>query len=349
MTTTTRRRASDPLRYPHAAPPQAGTVIEVAEGVYWLRMPLPYVLDHINLWLLDDDDGWVIVDAGYASGATRERWDALERDVMGGRRVNRLIVTHFHPDHIGLAAWLVERFGCELWMTAAEYQMAVRASEEEVSGSEAQRLAFLRQHGLDDQVIGLLGEWRGSYRRSVPQLPRSHLPLREGQALSIGGHEWRVIRGQGHSPDHATLYCHTRGVLISGDQILPTITPHVGVWYFAPAANPIGDYLASLQQFTTLPADTLVLPAHGLPFVGLPERLDMLAKHHAQRFDMLRKACGEPRSAEQVLELLFGGRLNSQQLNFAVGEAVAHLNYLEIAGVLVSGIGSDGVRRFVRR
>ncbi len=348
MTISTLKRPRDSLVYPFPTPPAPAEFVQVAPGVYWLRMPLPFLLDHINLWLLEDSGGWTIVDTGLGTSATRQLWEALYSTVMAEKPVRRIIVTHFHPDHVGLASWLTERFGCELWMTEPEYQMTRRAVYDDAFDDSAARLEFFRRHGLSGKRLKGLAAWGGSYRQGVPGLPASFVPVEHQQHLQIGGYEWRVITACGHSPDHATLYCEAAGVLISGDQILPSITPHVGVWPSEPDADPIRCYLESLRRFAGFPAPTLVLPAHGLPFIGLEERLEVLARHHEQRFDVLMQACEQPRSATQLLDALFRRRLNAHQLLFAMGEAVAHLNYLYLDGNLVRSLDSNGNYQFQR-
>lgn len=336
------------IAFPHEAWPGPGEAVAVASGVYWLRMPLPFVLNHINLWLLADGDGWTIVDSGVDTAQIRDLWQLLHAGAMGGRPVRRLIVTHFHPDHFGLAAWLVEHFGCELWMTAPEFRMAEHAIADDSFDTDGSRLAFFRHHGLRGERLKALQSWGGTYRRAISGLPAGFRPLQDGAALAIGGRDWRVITGQGHSPDHATLHCPELDLLISGDHILPSITPHIGVWHFEPDADPIRLYLASLERFAGLPATTLVLPAHGLPFTGLQPRLEALARHHAERFELLLSSCAEPRTAADVLASMFRRRLNPHQLYFAMSEAIAHLNYLLCGGQLVRERDQGGTLRFHR-
>lgn len=348
MADNTRTRAHEALEYRLSTPPAPGVPTPVAPGVFLLRMPLPFALDHINLWLLEDDGGWAVIDTGLSNAAIRELWDALHADCLSDQPLRRIVVTHFHPDHIGLSLWLAERYHSRVWMTAPEYEMAGQAISAGDEVSRTLRLAFLRRHGLDGEQLQSLAGWGDMYRRHVYGLPADFEVIEDGRILTIGANEWRVITGQGHSPDHAMLYCASLGVLISGDQVLPAITPHIGVWHYEPDANPVRTYLDSLRRLAPLPPHTLVLPAHGLPFTGLPLRLDTLAGHHERHFVNLLDACGQPRSAAQLLDVLFRRQLDGQQLQFAMSEAVAHLNYLQFAGNLTRSLDDDDIYRYRR-
>lgn len=334
------------LTYPYPEPPAPATAIEVAPGVHWIRMPLPFQLDHINLWLLEDGDGWTVVDTGYSRDEVRELWEQLLVGVMAGRPVKRVIVTHCHPDHVGMSEWLTERFGCELWMTESEYLMANLARNDIGIGDIEARVAFFRQHGLRNGRSKSLAARGNYYRRGVPGLPAQFHRLTDGQSFTVGGREWQVITAHGHSPEHAALFCRSLNVLISGDQVLPRITPNVSVWHIEPDGNPIRQYLDSLNKFLPLPEDALVLPAHGRPFTGLHQRIDMLLHHHEERFDEVVHACREPRCAAELLDVIFRRELDVHQLSFAMGEAIAHLNYLYDAGRLTRTLDADGNYRF---
>jgi glyoxylase-like metal-dependent hydrolase (beta-lactamase superfamily II) len=315
------------IDYPFDTPPSPGTACAVAEGVHWLRMPLPFALDHINLWLLEDGAGVVAVDTGIALDAVKDAW----KSALTGRRLVRQIVTHFHPDHLGLAAWLQAETDAPLWMTQGEYLTAQVVAEGVAPFGVAAMLDFFRRHGLDADRLAALEKRGNAYKRGVPDIPATFHRLAEGDALTIGGRDWRVIVGHGHAPEHASLYCESLGVLISGDMLLPRISTNISVFAANPDGDPLGLFLASIARLTALPEDTLVLPSHGRPFRGLHARVEQLRIHHAERCADLLAACAEqPRSAADLLPVLFGRAIeDAHQTMFAMGEAIAHLNHLE--------------------
>jgi len=310
-------------------------------------MPLPFALDHINLWLLRDGAGWVIVDAGFGTDATKNLWNEIIDERLGGRPVKRIVVTHLHPDHLGLAAWLADRFNVDVWMTQTEFLMA-HAMWAGVGGDIHKRLADLyRRHGLDEPRAAMIAGRAGAYRSAIPSLPPTLRRMVSDDTLLIDDRVWRVVIGRGHSPEHAALYCESLGVMISGDMVLPKITTNVSVAPFEPEGDPLKLFLDSLKRFTALPADTLVLPSHGAVFRGLHARLEDLQRHHEERFAIILAACAQPRSAADLLDRLFKREFDAHQLSFAMGEAIAHLNYLMHAGQL-QRTRETGVYRFVR-
>jgi glyoxylase-like metal-dependent hydrolase (beta-lactamase superfamily II) len=336
------------LRFPVAAPPPAGETVPIAPGVWWLRMPLPFALDHINLWLLEDGAGWTIVDAGYAMAESRAAWEQIFSEHLNGRPATRVIVTHYHPDHIGLAGWLCERWRAPLWITEKEWLYARLMSR----GSDdfgPLRRAFARRAGLDAASSELFGDREKSYRRGVPSVPPSFRRVVDGMAIEIGGRQWRVVVGEGHAPELACLYCAELDVLIASDQVLPKISPNVSVQAHEPGGDPLALYLASLAKLrAAMPSDTLVLPSHNLPFFGLHTRIDELALHHSARCEELSAVLERPKSAVDLLPVLFRRPLDAHQTAFALGEALAHLHYLEARGTLDRVTGPDGVDRFLR-
>lgn len=339
---------SDPLTYPFEAPPADSTSLEVAPGVFWLRLPLPFALDHINVWLLADGDGWTLVDTGIGLPEAREHWEGLIDTVLQGRPLRRIIVTHYHPDHIGQAAWLAGQFDAPVHITEEERATAAEllAMPEDEAGG---RLADLfERHGLDAERTAALRERGNTYRRLVPAIPRQHSRLREGDEIEIGARRWRIIIGRGHAPEHACLFSEGPGqpLLISGDQVLPRISSNISVRPGAEGQDPLGGFLASLRRLSGLPEETRVLPSHGWVFEGLQRRCERLAAHHDKHLDDLRTACESAVSAADVLPVLFRRRLDAHQITFAMGEAIAHLLHLERLGD-VERVAGDVVR-FVR-
>ena len=334
------------LHFPYTVPPPLGEQIEVAPGVFWLRMPLPFQLDHINLWLLRDHDGWVIVDTGFPDDAVRAAWLRVIQGLDGP--VRRLIVTHFHPDHLGLATWLMETTGAELWMTTGEF-LTAHVVWHEVAGHGARFMVEqFRQHGLDPARLGQF-ERRGSgYRKAVPALPEYYHRLTAGDVVTVNSKKWQILIGHGHAPEHISLYCVELGVLISGDMLLPKISTNISVFAATPNADALRWYLESLDELAReIPEKTLVLPSHGLPFVGVQPRVQALHDHHKDRLEALENSCKQaPKSAAELLDVLFNRALDTHQTMFAMGEAIAHLNYLEGVGSLTRTIDADGVVRF---
>lgn len=337
------------VRHPFARAPEAGETLEVAPGIHWLRMPLPFQLDHINLWLLEDGEGWTVVDTGINRPEVRATWERLFAGPMAGRPLRRMVVTHFHPDHMGLAGWLGERFPAPLWATLGEWAFARMLKLDTGPENRADFIRFYRAAGFDDALMALVEERRVSYPERIAPVPFALRRIREGETFDIGGRSWRVITGLGHSPEHASLYSPELKVLIAGDQVLPVISPNISVWPHEPEAEPLTLYLESLPAFRPLPAETLVLPSHHRPFTGLHARLDELAHHHDRRIEETWAACERPSTATEVLRSLFRRELDSHQVFFAIGESLAHLHYLERQGRISQISAADGVRRFQRR
>jgi glyoxylase-like metal-dependent hydrolase (beta-lactamase superfamily II) len=342
-----------PLQFPFADPPALGTTIEVAPGVRWLRMLLPFALDHINLWLLEDEKdgipGFTIVDCGLSNDATREAWEKVFATHLGGKPVHRLIVTHYHPDHAGNAGWLVRRFGCDLWMTQGEYLTAHAVMDNAAGYSPEAAVALYKANGLDSSHDDGLAKRGHFYRKSVLPLPTHYRRMLDGETLTISRRKWKVLVGNGHAPEHASLYCEALGVCISGDMLLPKISTNVSVWSVDPNGDPLEQFLASIRAYRTLPADTLILPSHGLPFRGAHARVAALEQHHADRLVELEDALAnakKPLTAFDVLETLFRRKLDTHQTTFAMGEAIAHMHYLLNAGRARRVVGDDGVVRY---
>ncbi len=332
------------LSFPHGAPPSSGTVATVAPGVKWLRMPLPFALDHINLWLLEEHEGWVIVDSGLNTEETKQHWDQILTHSLGGKPVRRLIVTHFHPDHMGLAGWLTEKLMVPLWCTETEWLFARMLCLDDTQGFVANALDFYRRTGADEATRSIFAGRGNPYRKRVSPVPHRFHRLTDGAETPIGGKRWRVIVGRGHAPEHACLYCRELDILIAGDQVLPKISPNVSLWPQEPEADPLALFLATLEKIKRkVPATALVLPSHGLPFYGLHTRIDQLARHHQDRLAELEAACSEPRTCAEIVPVLFRRKLDAHQLGFAIGETLAHLHYLVNTGRMSRRERDDGV------
>jgi glyoxylase-like metal-dependent hydrolase (beta-lactamase superfamily II) len=309
-------------------------------------MPLPFALDHINLWLLEDGDGWTIVDTGYGVQATWDLWERHFQGAMAGRRVKNIVVTHYHPDHVGSAGWLAERTGAPMWMTATEFLSAHAAHDDTAGFDRATGVAFFERNGLDISKMPERMRTGNGYRRGVPGIPRTYRRMMHGDRLSIGGREWEVITVFGHAPEQALLWCASLDTLISSDQVLPRITSNVGVWGNQPEGNPLAQFLASLSRLGHLPADARVLPSHERVFHGLHPRIAELHEHHERRLERLLEGCARPISAYEAIPLLFKRQLDDHQLMFAMGEAIAHLHYLLRQGKVHREIGENGVIRY---
>ncbi|NYT37901.1 MBL fold metallo-hydrolase [Allopusillimonas soli] len=335
--------------------PLPGAVLNVADGVRWVRMPLPFALDHINVWLLRDQidgrEGWTLVDCGVARDEVKDLWKQIFDTALDGLPVLRVVVTHMHPDHIGLADWICKRWDAPMWITMTDYAIAClwsRTQSTSKGGPQgAGALAHFMRHGLADPDAQASISKRDNYYASlVPSVPETFRRIMHGDRITIGGRIWQVIVGYGHAPEHASLYCDTLGVLISGDMVLPRISTNVSVFNFEPEANPLPLYLNSLRAYDGLPEDTLVLPSHGRPFRGMHERIAQQHAHHAERLDEVMRACGQPQSAADIVPIMFHRKLDHHQLTFAMGEALAHLHALWHEGKLTRAMGDDGVYRF---
>jgi len=331
------------------APPAPGEVRLVTAGVWWLRMPLPFALDHVNLWLLEDGDFYTLVDCGYGDAATRAAWQQHFATTLASRPLRRIVATHYHPDHLGNAAWLAWHFACPISMTQAEFLTSHAMIEQQASIGQADIRALFTRHGMAADHLAALAARGNAYHRGVPEAPHAIARLIDGDLVRIGESDWRVIAGYGHSPEHAALADEEHGILISGDMLLPRISTNVAVWPAEPDGDPVARFLASLARFEALHARTLVLPSHGPPFRGIAARVAALRAHHRDRLDELHHAlvaARVPQSAEQVIPVLFRRPLDLQQRFFAMGEAIAHLNHLWHAGRARRIVAIDGAVRY---
>lgn len=341
--------ATAPLQFPFAEVPAPGTAVEAAPGVFWLRMPLPFALNHINLWMLRDESGWTLVDCGLNSPPTRALWEQIFAWALPQGPVRRLIVTHYHPDHFGLAGWLTQRFGIELWMSESEYLTARAFLVGQPSYCTSSAADLFAEHGLDPAQVAQQRARGNTYSLGIGEPPDTFRRVMDGDQIRIDGRSWQVIVGYGHAPEHAALHCAELDVLISGDMVLPKISTNVSVWASEPNGDPLKLFLDSVGRYARLPAATRVLPSHGPVFHGLRERARQLHEHHEQRLRALLEACARPVTAAQVLPVLFNRTLDNHQMLFAMGEAIAHLNHLMHQGLVVRDAGPDGVWHFSAR
>ncbi len=341
------------LHYPFAEMlPNEGEFIEIVPGVKWIRMALPFALNHINLWLIRDvqgsREGWTAVDCCISSDASRAQWERIFANALEGLPILRVLVTHMHPDHLGMADWLCQRWGAPLWMSATDYHTAnsLLCVDPRTRGSTA--ADFYASHGLQDTTVLDGIRQRGDYYSNlVPSLPKHFHRLMDGMHIQIGKQSWRCVVGYGHAPEHIALYCEQTGIMISGDMVLPRISTNISVHEMEPTSNPLVLFLESLERYRQLPADTLVLPSHGKPFRGLHTRIDQLLAHHHERLQEVSEACAESScSGADIVPLMFKRNLDAHQQPFALGEALSHLHDLWLGGELERIQDERGVYRF---
>ena len=324
-------------------PPEPGRVREVAPGVLWARFALPFLLNHVNVYLIEDEGGWAAFDTGLGDAATRAAWEAVFAGALHGQRLTRIVCSHFHPDHVGLVGWLTQRFEAPLSMPRTEFLMTrmldVRAM--------APDPGFYIERGLEMGAGGRVAGDGHEYLKLVTGLPKRFHRLVAGETLRIGGRDFTVHTGGGHAPEQGMLHCAADGLLFSADQVLLRISPNISVGSMEPDANPLGEYLASLAGLAqTIPGDVLVLPGHGVPFIGLQARAGELAEHHMGRCAQIAEAARKaPLTAAELLPVLFKRQMDAHQTGFAFGEVLAHVNHMRRRGELTQTRGADGVLR----
>ena len=329
------------IQYLLEQPPQTGEPTLVAENLYMLRLPLPFALDHVNVWLLEGADSWTIIDSGLGSSDCLAIWENLLSDFLKNKPVEKLVLTHYHPDHVGLSGELVERTGATVYMSRTEWLTANMLFHDTKGTLNTNMLRTFRLHGLPDDIYEKMAKTKNIFADRCSSLPSSYQRLKHGDLIELSGSNWQCRQGQGHSPEHISLYNADRKVLIAGDHILPKITPNIPMPVAESSANPIEDYLRSLNSFKDINNDVLVLPSHRLPFKGIGIRIDQLIEHHYQRLNVLFEACDEPVSVYDILPVLFKRKLDINQMKFAMLEALSHMVYLEHEGKLTSSLNND--------
>lgn len=338
MTQPIRHHQTGVLTFPFESAPAYGEVIEVAPGLRWLRIPLPYRLDHVNVYLLEDGDGWAIFDTGIYTAQARETWDQLLANALAGLRITRIIVSHYHPDHIGLAGWLCARFDVPLLASYSTYAACKMLSLDPHSVASEQNRSFYLRYGMSAESAALVATQGLNYLREVSPLPETFHRLLMGDTLVIGSRRFRVYSTDGHAPEQVVLYCPEDSLLLAADQVLEKITPNISVWAEEPTGDPLGHYMRTLRGLTSeIPEDVLVLPGHRRPFYGLHQRCAEILAHHEDRCRRAIEACRNgPKSVDELVPALFHSRnLTAHEMSFAFTETMAHVNRLIRRGDLV--------------
>lgn len=336
------------LQFLEVEPPQQGQAVPIAPGVRWCRIPLPIDLNHINVWLVDVDDGCVLIDTGMASPMGEEAWQGIEASVLAHTPLRAIFATHIHPDHLGLARWLQQRHNVPVWMSKRTHEQlqAFMTSDSTAGVEDAER--FFTSHGIADRsMLPSLSPAR--FARMTSGMPDVEQHVADGEVLHWGTQAWTALETNGHAEGHLCLYSQLNGVLISGDQVLPSISSNIGFTWRSQDANPLGSFLSSLQRLHSLPTDTLVLPSHGQPFRGLQSRIEDLSQHHFEQLDTVERACQSGKTAFEILPVMFRRKLHGMHFFLAMAEALAHLEYLANALRLQRVIDAEGVVRYAAR
>lgn len=328
------------LEFPWSDTPRPGEARAVAPGILWARLPLPFRLNHVNVWLLEEDHGWTVVDTGCATPEIIAAWTALLAGPMGGRPVTRVIATHGHVDHIGLSGWMVSRFDADYVGTFAEWIWARLSHMHDVPGSASAHHDYLVRNGFDDAAAARLVKSRGRFVDLSSPVPGSITEIRDGETIRMAGRDWRVIVTRGHAFEHASFHDAHSGLLIAGDHLLPRISPVIAVYEMMPKADPLEDYLASFPQFDGVADGTLILPSHGSPYYGVRTRIEQLRQHHRQRLEATAECLRQPRTAVELARDMFPHIEGPDNIGFALGETLAHVNHLLLKGVVADVSGT---------
>ncbi|MDB2578355.1 MAG: MBL fold metallo-hydrolase [Tateyamaria sp.] len=332
------------MRYPWEGVPEHGTATQVADGVLWFRLPLPMRLDHVNVYALDDGDSWTVIDTGFNSRKTRGIWAEMMQGPLGGKPIGRVVVTHHHPDHVGLAGWLQSDFGAELVTTRTAWLFARMLTLDVQEKPAAETLTFWREAGMDADLFAKRAEERPfNFADIVAPMPLGFTRIQQGQTIQMGGRTWDIHMGNGHAPEHATFWSRDDHLVISGDQILSSISPNIGVYATEPMADPVGEWLEACERLQPLAReDHLVLGGHKLPFTGLPMRMKQLIDNHHGALRRLTDYLDTPRTAPDCFVPLFKRSIGEGEYGLALVEAVAHLNHLLHLGQVTRVARNDG-------
>lgn len=339
------------LRYPWDTPPAHGDAIEVAEGVLWLRFPLPMKLDHVNVYALDDGDGWTVIDTGFNSKSMRELWQNVMAGPLGGKPIHRVVATHHHPDHIGLAGWLQSEYGAELVTTRTSWVFGRMLTLDEQAEMPPETVEFHRRSGMDPEILAeRMAERPFNFADMVAPLPLGFTRIKQGDVFRMGGRDWDIHIGNGHAPEHATFWSRDDNLVITGDQIISSISPIIGVYPTEPMADPLGEWLESCERLSALVRpDQLALPGHKLPFVGLPLRMRQLIDNHTSALDRILDQLDTPKPAPDLFLPLFKRNIGKSEYGMALSETVAHINYLYLAGSVTRTLGENGAWLYQRK
>ena len=332
------------IRYPIAEPPAPGAATEVADGILWLRLPLPMALDHVNVYALDDGDGWTLIDTGLDTRKARALWEAALQGPLAGRPVRRVVLTHHHPDHVGLAGMFVSDHGAQLAATRTAWLTARMLRLDEQPRPSAETLRFWRRAGMPAEMLERRAAERPfNFADCVAPIPLGFTRLRDGDRITMGGRVWLIMTGDGHAPEHATFWSEDGELVLCGDQLLPSISPNLGVYPTEPEADPVADWLDSCARFGPMAHDRqLVLPGHKLPYRGLPARIDQLAGNHHGALDRLRDHLRLPHTAAESFLPLFKREIGEGEYGLALAESMAHCLHLWHRGEVLRERREDG-------